>query len=240
MGCAQFEHANRAGWSLRKFNPAVLDDVSDLEKFELIILTDTTVITEPLRIKLEAYHQNGGKLTVSQRGGMNEHGEWVMDFLPVEHLGNLEMQPTYWRTAPEFWSEVSTSDRVFYEPGLKPEPTENSRVLIDRLPPYFERTDTHFMSHLQAPPVNNVCEFPGVIAGKNVVIFAAPIFGAYRQSGSGFVRDVLEEASSFAGEVLRIPGATKVKIVEGPELQTLEPGVSALPAARGRLLIEAE
>jgi hypothetical protein len=161
--------------------------------------------------------------------------------------------------------------------------------LIDRVLPYFQRTDTHYMSHLQAPPMKNACEYPAVIAGKNFVIFADPIFGAYRQSGSSFVRDVLErvmhnligppvighglaksiicvpraknskrivtllhyipqrkamdgdvleEASSFAGELLRITGATRAKIFEGPELETLEPGVFALPASRGRLMIE--
>ena len=149
------------------------------------------------------------------------------------------------------------------------------------------------MSHLQAPPVKDACEHPAVIAGKNFVIFADPIFGAYRQNGSGFIRDVLErcihnligppeighglarsilcvprnsprakngqrivtllhyipqrkaldgdvleEASSFAGEVLRISGATRAKIFNGSELETLKPGAFVLPATRGRLMIE--
>ena len=277
------------------YNPAVFDDASDLEQFKLIILLDTTVVTKILREKLEMYYKNGGKLIISNRGGMNEHGEWALDFLPVKYLGELEMQPTYWRATKEFWPEVSASDRVFYEPGLKLEPTENSRVLVDRVLPYFERTDTHFMSHLQAPPVKNACEYPAVIAGKNFAIFADPIFGAYRQNGSGFIRavlervmhdligspeighglarsilcvprkltrekngkrivtllhyipqrkaldgDVLEEASSFAGEVLRIPGATRAKIFNGRELETLEPGTFILPAIRGRLMIEVD
>jgi hypothetical protein len=50
--------------------------------------------------------------------------------------------------------------------------------------------------------------------------------------------DVLEEASSFAGEILRISGATRVKVFNGPELESLEPGVFVLPVSRGRLLIE--
>jgi hypothetical protein len=49
---------------------------------------------------------------------------------------------------------------------------------------------------------------------------------------------VLEEASSFAGETLRIPAVTRAKIFEGPELESLEPGVFVLPASRGRLMIE--
>ena len=50
--------------------------------------------------------------------------------------------------------------------------------------------------------------------------------------------DVLEESSGFAGEVLRILGATRAKILNGSELETLEPGVFVLPATRGRLMIE--
>jgi Hypothetical glycosyl hydrolase 6 len=271
------------------YNPAVLDDASDLEPFKLVILTDTTVITKTLRDKLEAYHANGGKLLISHRGGMDENGTWALDFLPVQYQGELEIKPTYWRTSPEFWLEAHRSDRVFYEPGLNFSCLPGAWILVDRVLPYFERTDTHFMSHLQAPPVQDVHPHPAVIAGERFVIFADPIFAAYRQTGSSFLRDVLEraihkliglpsvghglarsvlcvprqrgqdlivtllhyipqrkaldgdvleKASSFAGEILRIPGATRARLFQGADLERLEPGEFVLPISRGRLLIE--
>ena len=271
------------------FNPAVLDDASDLGPFKLVVLTDTTVVTEALRAKLEAYYANGGKLLVSYRGGMDETGRWALDFLPVRVDGELEITPTFWRTKPDFWSEASTSDRVMDTPGLKLSGLTGAHTLVDRVLPYFQRSDTHYMSHLHAPPVRDACEHPAVIAGERFVVFADAVFGAYRQAGSSFVRDllercihrligppsighglarsilcvprqregqrivtllhyipqrkalagdVLEEASSFAGEVLRVEGASKARVFNGPDLEMPEPGVFTLPATRGRLLIE--
>jgi Hypothetical glycosyl hydrolase 6 len=272
-------------------NPAVLDDEVDLTPFRAVILTDTTVVTDKLRARLEAYHANGGNLIVSNRGGFDASGNWALGFLPVGVHGELEMKPTYWRTKPEFWSEASQTDRVFYERGLEIEPLSGARVLVERVLPYFECTDEHFMSHFQAPPVRDAHQNPAVVAGERFVMFADPVFGAYRQYGSTFYRDVLErvlhsmigvsiagqglartilcvprrraadliltllhyvplrkaiesdvleEPSSFAGEVLRVPGAARARLFDGPDLEMLAPSVFALPAARGRLLIEVQ
>jgi hypothetical protein len=48
----------------------------------------------------------------------------------------------------------------------------------------------------------------------------------------------LEESSGFAGEFLRISGATRAKIFAGPALESLEHGVFVLPATRSRLMNE--
>ena len=270
------------------YHPAVLDDAADLTGFKAVVLTDTTVLTPALRSRLGAYHANGGTLIVSHQGGLDEHGHWALEFLPVRVAGALEIEPTYWRATPEFWPEASRSDRVFYRPGLELETTGGARVLVERVLPYFERTDEHFMSHFQAPPVREAHSSPAVVAGERFAMFADPVFTAYRQYGSIFYRDVLERilhgligapfgaglartvlclprrrendliltllhyvpvrkaiegdvletASSFAGEILRVPGVTRARLFDGPDLEMTKPGVFVLPATRGRLLIE--
>lgn len=50
--------------------------------------------------------------------------------------------------------------------------------------------------------------------------------------------DMIEERSSFAGEILRIRGARSARIFQGPELKSIGPGEFELPPAKGRLLIE--
>jgi hypothetical protein len=157
--------------------------------------------------------------------------------------------------------------------------------------PYFKRTDAHFMSHFQTPPVAKADEYPAVIQGKNVVYFADPVFSGYRIHGVTFYRDVLErvvqgmigaplvgaglprgvlavprrrgndliitllnyqpirkaveidvieEASSFAGETLRIrdlPTTTRPRLFAAATLEKTGEGF-VLPVAKGRLLIE--
>lgn len=50
--------------------------------------------------------------------------------------------------------------------------------------------------------------------------------------------DMIEERSSFAGEILRVRGAAAARIFRGPELKALAPGEFELPLAKGRLLVE--
>jgi hypothetical protein len=64
-----------------------------------------------------------------------------------------------------------------------------AEILIDRVLPYFKRTDLHFSSHFQTPPVAEVDRHPAVIAGERFVYFADPIFREYRQSGNVAARD---------------------------------------------------
>ena len=174
------------------YNPAVLDDAAPLDGYRAVILTDTTVVTPRLQANLANYYASGGSILVAHRGGCDECGQWALPFLPVKIDGELEMQPTYWRARAEFWPELSRSDRVFYERGLNISGGQGTNVLVERVLPYFERSDEHFMGHFQAPPVRDPHPYPAVIAGERFAVFADPVFGAYRHYGATVYRDVVE------------------------------------------------
>ncbi|HVU34579.1 MAG TPA: alpha-amylase family protein [Opitutaceae bacterium] len=169
---------------------AVLDDASPLGGFALLLLPDDTVVTPRLRERLRRFHAGGGRLIVSHRGGRDAEGRWALDFLPLTFAPTAPLHPTYWRARPAFWPQLSVSDRVVYAAGENVVPGPKQRILIDRVLPYFQRTDLAFCSHFQAPPVAKTDRHPAVIAGKGFVYFADPIFREYRRSGNGVVRDV--------------------------------------------------
>lgn len=274
------------------YHPLILDERSSLNGFDTLVLPDTTIITDLMYDKLRDYHAAGGQLILSYRSGLDADGRWRLDFLPLMFDGEEDMAPTYWRTTPAFWPEACASDRVFYESGLRAQGGAGTEVLVERVLPYFKRTDAHFMSHLQSPPVRNADRFPAVISGEGFVYFADPVFAAYRRHGSGFHRDVvervlyqragaplvgaglprtvlclprrrfndlivtllhyipmrkaldidtIEEASHFAGEVLRLrdlrPGIT-ARCFGGNMLEQADDSTFMLPQAKGRLLIE--
>ena len=173
------------------YHPAVLDDASALDSYQAVILPDTTVVTPKLYEKLKAYYEAGGNLLLSFRSGHDEKGVWKLDFLPLTVHGAESMQPTYWRCKPEFWSDVATSDRVFYEAGLNVS-SGAAQTLVERVLPYFQRTDEHFMSHFQAPPVATASDQPAVLLGDRFAYFADPVFRTYRHYGATFYRDVVE------------------------------------------------
>jgi len=172
------------------YDSVVFDDASDLASVRLLLLPDSVVITPPLKQKLADFYAGGGSLIVSHRSGFDAEGNWALDFLPLSFHGKTDTWPTYWRATSSFAPDLSISDRVCYERGLNVTPGPDVEVLVERVPPYFQRTDIHFSSHFQTPPVADAGPFPAVVAGERFVYFADPVFREYRQSGNLAARDV--------------------------------------------------
>jgi len=172
------------------YEVSLLDEQSDLSVCRGLILPDDVVITPRLYKKLKAYHAEGGKLIISHRSGRDSSGRWALDFLPLGFNGMVEKFPTYWRARKDFWPELSASDRVVYSQGVNVFPGKGAKVLVDRVLPYFKRTDLTFSSHFQTPPQADADRFPAVVSGKGFVYFADPIFREYRQTGNQAARDV--------------------------------------------------
>jgi hypothetical protein len=172
------------------YDVSLLDDQNDLTGFDLLLLPDSTVITPALRKKLQQYHAAGGRLILSHHAGRDESGNFALDFLGLTFDADGEKFPSFWRARKSFWPELSSSDRVIYAQGSNVRRTKGLKVLVDRVLPYFNRTDLTFSSHFQTPPVAKPCRHPAVVAGPGFVFFADPIFGEYRQCGNVTVRDV--------------------------------------------------
>ncbi len=160
------------------YDSAVIDDANRLAGFDLVILPDQIVFTEKLLANLRAFQQRGGKLLASHRA--------LPKSLPLKVAGETEKFPTYWR--------LGGSDRVLYAAGLNVHAGKGVEVLVQRVLPYFKRSEEHFSSHLQTPPVAQPDQFPAVVAGKNFIYFADPIFREYRQTGNVAARDVWNQA----------------------------------------------
>jgi hypothetical protein len=169
---------------------ALLDELSDLSKFALLILPDAVVVTPRLRSALAKYHARGGKLLLSHHAGRDARGNFALDFLRLRFAGDEELFPTYWRARKDFDPAFAQSDRVHYAQGTKVLPSASLRVLVDRVLPYFKRSDIAFSSHFQTPPVARPGRHPAVVAGRGFVYFADPIFREYRQTGNLAARDV--------------------------------------------------
>jgi hypothetical protein len=172
------------------YEAAVVDDADDLTRFDLVILPDSVTVTSPLRDALRRY---SGKLLVSYRSGFAEGGKWALDSLPLVFEGETETWPTYWRVRREVAQGMAGSDRVFYQRGMNVA-GEGLTVLADRVLPYFQRTDEHFSSHAQTPPVAKPGPYPAAVAGERFVYFADPVFREYRQSGNLSARDLVKLA----------------------------------------------
>jgi hypothetical protein len=272
------------------YDSIVLDDASQLDGLELLILPDSVAVTEALAAKLAAYRRRGGKLILSHRSGFGPDGTIQIEGLPLKRTGKPEKFPTYWRAKADFEPALSRGDRVVYLQGDEVE-AGGCEVLVERVLPYFNRTDLHFSSHFQTPPQALADSHPAAVRGEGFIFFADPIFREYRQSGNIAVRDgwkaamrlligpatfgdglastilcvprkrgadllftllhyiptrksleidMIEERSSFAGQILRVPAAAAgVRVFgKGEQLARAADGGLILPSTAGRLLLE--
>ncbi|HEX4140494.1 MAG TPA: alpha-amylase family protein [Candidatus Methylacidiphilales bacterium] len=273
------------------YDTVVLDDASSLDRLDLLILPDSVVLTPALKKKLAAYLSKGDRLILSGRSGFDAAGKSEIPGVDLKTTGQVELYPTFWRAHAAFSPALSRSDRVIYLPGENITAGRGVTVLAQRVLPYFQRTDLTFSSHFQTPPRAKADSHPAVVAGKNFIYFADPIFQEYRQSGNIAVRDgcvealrrligparfgaglpktvlsvprrrgrdliltllhyiptrkaieidMIEEASSFAGEALRLPKKAErvIDFETGKELARQADGSFALPVKKGRLLLE--
>ena len=181
---------------------AMIDERADLSPFELVQLADSVVITPMLAGKLRAYYEAGGRLLLSYRSGFDAAGRWALDFLPLSFGGEwgkpVEKHPTYWRTRQKDMQDaIGYADRVCYLPGIEVMAGAGTRVLVERVLPYFQRTDASFSSHMQAPPMAVADPSPAVVTGERFVYFADPIFREYRETGNLLMRDSWHDAMNL-------------------------------------------
>ncbi len=204
---------------------AIVTDATDLSPFRLVILPDELRLTPALRARLEAFHAAGGAILASHRAGLPgvPGAEESCAFIPARWRRPAAEFPHYWRARPAFDPAWDGVDRVIYLRGAEVEPSAGAETLVDRVRPYFQRTDLHWCSHFQSPPRPEVSGLAAVLAGERCVYFADPIFREYRRHGSQAIRDIWRRAVA--------------RLIGEPELGGLPSTVRAYPrfAADGEL-----
>ena len=167
------------------YDCAVVDSQDDFSPYSLLILPDRCVITPALAEKLNAYYENGGRMLVSHQALLDETGALALDFLPLTVEGEEPLYPTYWRATERFDADLARSDRVMYAQGLRIKPQDGATVCVERVLPYFKRSDLKTSSHFQTPPVAAAdADHPAMICGERFVVFADPIFEDLRRTGN--------------------------------------------------------
>ena len=168
-------------------------DCLDFHGLPLVIVSDTTELTEAQAGHLRDYYSQGGSLIVTHRGGFSKEGKWLLDFLPLQMLGEAATQPSYWRIQPGLLDEPVLSDRVIYSRGMECR-SDEAEVWAERVLPVFERNSVTYCSHAQAPPRREGTGSPAIVKGDRFVYFADPIYSEYRKKGNLILRRLWAKA----------------------------------------------
>jgi hypothetical protein len=162
-----------------------VDEQANWGHYRVIILPDNVLADEVLADKIRNYLHDGGKVIASYRSGLAPTGDrFALDEFGVSYVGPAPYQPDYLRTREALDAGLADTEYAMYDKGLQVRPAENTDVLADLCPPYFNRTWEHFCSHRQTPPdLREETDYPAITecCDGNVIYFAHPIFRGYRQ-----------------------------------------------------------
>ena len=158
-----------------------VDFEDDISGYELVILPDEITLSAGVAKKLSDYMAAGGKLLSTGCSGLSEDG----NFLPcmgVEHAGDAQYNPRYFRTTEAFFPDMPPMDTAVYEQGVAVKARGDAEIWAYVTNPYFNRTHQHFCSHRHTPP-HVITEEPGIVKYGNSIFIANPLFSDYAGKG---------------------------------------------------------
>jgi hypothetical protein len=167
------------------------------ENYAALVLPDGMSVNEDLRAKLESFMKAGGRLILGGAAALDsETGEFGLSGVPVAYEGRAPTVPSYLRLdeALAGKTELATDyDYVFYNRAHLVRPLEGAKSHGELRRALFDRTWEHFTSHAQAP-VGESLDSPLAVGGEDVLYFAAPLFGAYRDHDYWVYREIAKNA----------------------------------------------
>ena len=173
----------------------IIDSASDLSGYKVVVLPDNIPVSDELAGKIEAYLADGGGLIASFESGMDaEKSEFALKALgvklksegPRDLNGELVRGKPFLRgdyaeyvlpTSP-IGKGLPETEHVMYIRGMDVEAKSGAEVLVNKVPPYFDRTYKHFCSHRQTPSSSQIGG-PAVVKNGRAIYFANPIFSEY-------------------------------------------------------------
>jgi len=167
-----------------------IDCEVELNKYELVILPDAAKLNESAILRIENYIQKGGKVIVSGRVYINNEPA-SPDFLPVKYLGEADYCPRYIEFEEDNFANLPPMKYVCYENGAKVSAKDDTEIIAYTVNPYFNRSEEHFCSHRQTPPMMKVSNEPAIIKNGNVLYISNPLFTDYAVNGVMAYRDIL-------------------------------------------------
>jgi hypothetical protein len=194
------------------------------DDYQALVLPNGMAVDEQLREKLEGFLSSGGKLILSGTAALDrETGEFDLRGIPVAYEGTAPTVPSYLRLDEALAGDTELAadyDYVLYDQAHLVRPLDGAVAHGELRRALFERTWEHFTSHAQAP-VGESLGSPVVVHDENILYFAAPLFGAYRDHDYWAYREVARNAirDFLPRPLLKLtgPGWVEATLHEQPE-----------------------
>ena len=188
----------------------IIDTLSDLAPYKVIILPDAVPVSPALAIRIERYLAAGGSLIASFESGLNEEKRaFALSALGVTLRSNptrdMAGQLVRGRVFPAgdyidyilptgaIGKGLPETEHAMYIRGAEVDAHPDSDVLAHMARPYFDRTYKHFCSHRQTPSSGET-GLPAIVRKERSIYFAHPIFTQYNQNAPRWCKTLFQNA----------------------------------------------
>ena len=165
----------------------IVDTEADYSKYKLLILPDRIALRGEFKEKIASYMAGGGKLLLTGSSGIDESGDFALDF-GLKFNGKSEFMPNYLRPTFDLYPNGETS-YIMYDQCYNVTLTDSFRgeVRALRNDSYFNRTAEHFCSHFHTP-YDREKTGVGAVVTDRVGYIAWNIFSEYASMGSAHLK----------------------------------------------------
>jgi len=170
----------------------VIDAMADFDQYPMLILPDEVIVDESLKLKLDAYLNQGGKLFLTGDSGLNENGRFEFD-VGSEVGPASEFQPDFILPIEGLRADFVNHPQVMYGRSrrLKVKDGESMGEIYD---PFFNREWDHFCSHQHTPAEREPSGYDSGVCKGRIVYLAHPVFTIYRGFGQVALRQMIGKA----------------------------------------------
>ncbi|TCQ08800.1 beta-galactosidase-like protein [Rhizobium sp. PP-F2F-G36] len=218
----------------------VLDLDSDFSPYRLLILPDAVPVDDALRVRIEHYAANGGKVLLTGRSGVDPERGFVFDLGACWHGTSPMTGGDYLLPIAPLQADGIDQPMFMYQPSERITVTDGLSLGAVH-EPYFDRTPRHFSGHIHAPSRPEASAYQAGVQKGNFVYLAHPVFSIYHQVGAVRMLEMAESAIAFAlgdGKLIStsLPRAGRVTVRSQPEqARDVIHLLHATPALRGQL-----
>jgi hypothetical protein len=156
----------------------ILPPESELGRYELVIIPETTKIGRELDARLKTYLQSGGALIVCGPAALDAEGRPIMDELGIAAFGPSPYTHTFLHASEKVSKGLADYGYVMYEQGFRMKALDGAETLVFVGEPYFQREFNHFSGH-EYTPEDRVTEYAAAVKNGRVLTFSVPILEAY-------------------------------------------------------------
>lgn len=194
----------------------LLDNESDFAKYKVIVLPDNIVVTDDLKVKLDAYLAQGGKLFMTGESGVRTDGKGFLFDVGAETSGMSEFNPSYILPKEPYRAEFIMTPNVMYSSSRRITVTDGES-LGDVYDPYFNRAYNHFCSHQHTPFKPDPSEFACGVHKGNITYIPYPVFSIYSEFGAVCYREfAIRALNALLGqatvEIKGLPSSGRITI----------------------------